>query len=121
MPLPGGTDVGDDPIEITAEFADVLDLVPQTTVKVNDVSVGKITEIDLVDETAVVTMQLPNDIDLPDNAVAEIRQTSLLGEKFVSAQPARDRTRATSRSRTATSSSSPTPVATRRSRRCSAR
>ncbi|HEX6148845.1 MCE family protein [Nocardioides sp.] len=87
MPLPGGTDVGDEPIEVTAEFADVLDLVPQTTVKVNDVSVGKITEIDLVDETAVVTMQLPNDIDLPDNAVAEIRQTSLLGEKFVSLSP----------------------------------
>jgi phospholipid/cholesterol/gamma-HCH transport system substrate-binding protein len=87
LPLPGGTDVGDDPIEITAEFADVLDLVPQTTVKLNDVSVGKITEIDLVDETAVVTMQLPHDIDLPDNAVAEIRQTSLLGEKFISLSP----------------------------------
>ena len=87
MPLPGGTDVGDKPIEVTAEFADVLDLVPQTTVKVNDVSVGKITEIDLVEETAVVTMQLSNDVVLPANAVAEIRQTSLLGEKFVSLSP----------------------------------
>jgi len=87
MPLPGGTDVGDDPIEITAEFADVLDLVPQTTVKINDVSVGKITEIDLEGETAIVTMALPNDIELPDNAVAEIRQTSLLGEKFVQLAP----------------------------------
>jgi phospholipid/cholesterol/gamma-HCH transport system substrate-binding protein len=87
MPLPGGTDVGDQPIEVTAEFRDVLDLVPQTTVKVNDVSVGKITDIDLEGETAVVTMQLPNDIALPDNAVAEIRQTSLLGEKFVSLSP----------------------------------
>lgn len=83
MPLPGGTDVGDDPIQVTAEFADVLDLVPQTTVKINDVSVGKITDIDLKGETAIVTMALPNDIELPDNAVAEIRQTSLLGEKFV--------------------------------------
>ncbi|MGH3346905.1 MAG: MCE family protein [Nocardioides sp.] len=87
MPLPGGTDVGDEPIEVTAEFADVLDLVPQTTVKVNDVNVGKITEIDLVKETAVVTMQLSNDVVLPSNAVAEIRQTSLLGEKFVSLSP----------------------------------
>ena len=59
MPLPGGTDVGDNPIEITAEFRDVLDLVPQTTVKVNDVSVGKVTDIDLEGETAVVTMELP--------------------------------------------------------------
>ncbi len=83
VPLPGGTDVGDDPIQVTAEFADVLDLVPQTTVKVNDVNVGKITDIDLEGETAIVTMELPNDVEIPDNAVAEIRQTSLLGEKFV--------------------------------------
>ncbi|HYH35653.1 MAG TPA: MCE family protein [Nocardioides sp.] len=84
MPLPGGTDTGEDPIEVKAEFADVLDLVPQSTVKVDDVSVGKITEIDLEGETAVVTMELPADTELPGNAVAEIRQTSLLGEKFVS-------------------------------------
>ncbi len=83
LPLPGGTDVGDDPIQVKAEFVDVLDLVPQTTVKVNDVSVGKITAIDLDGETAIVTMQLPADIELPANSLAEIRQTSLLGEKFV--------------------------------------
>ena len=28
LPLPGGTDVGDNPIEVTVMFADVLDLVP---------------------------------------------------------------------------------------------
>jgi len=87
MPLPGGTDVGDDPIEITAEFRNVLDLVPQTTVKVNDVSVGQVTDIDLEGETAIVTMQLPKDTELPNNVVAEIRQTSLLGEKFVQLAP----------------------------------
>lgn len=87
MPLPGGTDVGDDPIEITAEFRNVLDLVPQTTVKVNDVSVGQVTDIELEGETAIVTMQLPKDTELPDNVVAEIRQTSLLGEKFVQLTP----------------------------------
>ena len=52
LPLPGGTDVGDDPITVTAEFADVLDLVPQSTVKVNDVTVGKVTDIDLDGYTA---------------------------------------------------------------------
>jgi phospholipid/cholesterol/gamma-HCH transport system substrate-binding protein len=29
LPLPGGTDVGSNPITITAQFRDVLDLVPQ--------------------------------------------------------------------------------------------
>ncbi len=83
LPLPGGPDTGDDPITVTAMFADVLDLVPKSTVKVNDISVGKVTDVDLDGYTALVTMELQNDVDLPDDAVARLRQTSLLGEKFV--------------------------------------
>ena len=84
LPLPGGTSVGDNPITVTAQFQDVLDLVPKSTVKVNDVSVGQVKEIELDGYTAVVTLELRNNTKLPDNAIAEIRQTSLLGEKFVS-------------------------------------
>jgi phospholipid/cholesterol/gamma-HCH transport system substrate-binding protein len=83
LPLPGNTDVGSNPITVKAEFRDVLDLVPDSTVKVNDVTVGKITDISLQGYHAVVTMQLRDDTRLPDNAVATIQQTSLLGEKFV--------------------------------------
>lgn len=94
VPLPGGADVGDDAITVNVKFRDVLDLVPQSTVKVNDVTVGKVTKIDLQGYTADVEMSLPGDLDLPDNARAEIRQTSLLGEKFVSlsapAEPSAD-------------------------------
>ena len=84
LPLPGGTDVGDDAMTVRVQFEDVLDLVPQSSVKVNDVSVGKVTEVRLKGYTAEVTVQLRDDVELPDNAIAEIRQTSLLGEKFVS-------------------------------------
>ncbi|HEY0902675.1 MAG TPA: MCE family protein [Marmoricola sp.] len=84
MPLPGGPDVGDDPITVHVMFRDVLDLVPQSTVKVDDVTVGKVSDIDLNGYTADVTLKLPRSIELPENARAEIRQTSLLGEKFVS-------------------------------------
>jgi len=35
LPLPGGADVGDDPYEVTIEFRDVLDLVPQSAVRVD--------------------------------------------------------------------------------------
>jgi phospholipid/cholesterol/gamma-HCH transport system substrate-binding protein len=83
LPLPGGVDVGSNPLTIKAEFRDVLDLVPDSTVKVNDVTVGKITDISLTHYHAEVTMQLRNDTKLPENAVAQIQQTSLLGEKFV--------------------------------------
>lgn len=84
LPLPGGADVGEDPIEVTAQFRDVLDLVPQSSVKVNDVTVGKVTSVELNGDHAEVTLLLRNDTGLPDQPIASIRQTSLLGEKFVS-------------------------------------
>ncbi len=84
LPLPGGTDAGPDPLTVTVAFTDVLDLVPRSSVKVNDVSVGEVTDVALDGYTAEVTVELRADTELPDNARAEIRQTSLLGEKFVS-------------------------------------
>jgi len=83
LPLPGGADTGSHPMTVKAQFADVLDLVPESTVKVDDVTVGKVTKIQLEHGVAVVTMQLRNDTKLPSNARADIKQTSLLGEKYV--------------------------------------
>ncbi|WP_157210010.1 MCE family protein [Nocardioides aequoreus] len=83
-PLPGGPDTGDEPIQVTARFRDVLDLVPQSTVKLDDVDVGKVTGVDLDGYVAEVEMSLRRDVELPGNVAAQIRQTSLLGEKFVS-------------------------------------
>ena len=42
LPLPGGADLGDDSYPVNVEFRDVLDLVPQSAVKVNDVTVGRV-------------------------------------------------------------------------------
>ncbi|MFC6288091.1 MCE family protein [Nocardioides sp. GCM10027113] len=92
LPLPGGTDTGADPMVVTVMFRDVLDLVPKSTVKVNDVSVGEVTEVDLDGYVAKVTLEVRSDVELPDNAVAELRQTSLLGEKFVSLSAPQDET-----------------------------
>ncbi|MEO6605980.1 MAG: MCE family protein [Aeromicrobium sp.] len=84
LPLPGGADLGDKPYTVKVEFRDVLDLVPQSAVRVNDIAVGKVTDIKLNGWTALVTVSVNKDTKLPDNAEATIRQTSLLGEKFVS-------------------------------------
>ncbi|MCW2820452.1 MAG: hypothetical protein JWR64_247 [Marmoricola sp.] len=86
-PLPGGPSTGHNPMTIKVMFRDVLDLVPQSTVKVNDVTVGKVKKVELKGYLAQVTVEVPGDIDLPDNARAQIRQTSLLGEKFVQLEP----------------------------------
>jgi phospholipid/cholesterol/gamma-HCH transport system substrate-binding protein len=84
IPLPGGQGTGDDAYEVTIEFSDVLDLVPQSAVKVDDVTVGSVTSIDLDGYTARVVASINGDVELPANTSASLRQTSLLGEKFVS-------------------------------------
>jgi phospholipid/cholesterol/gamma-HCH transport system substrate-binding protein len=86
LPLPGGADLGDHPYRVTVQFADVLDLVPQAAVKVNDVVVGRVESIGLGGEdgwTAEVVLAVNGDVALPADAVASLRQSSLLGEKFV--------------------------------------
>lgn len=85
VPLPGGADLGDDPYTVRVEFRDVLDLVPQAQVKVNDVPVGRIEAVELGPDgwTPVVSVTVNGRVQLPANAEAEVRQTSLLGEKFV--------------------------------------
>jgi phospholipid/cholesterol/gamma-HCH transport system substrate-binding protein len=87
LPLPGGAAQRGDIIRVTAEFADVLDLVPQSSVKVDQVTVGSVEKIELNGWTARVTMRLPRSVKLPDNAIAQIKQTSLLGEKYIELSP----------------------------------
>jgi len=82
FPLPGG--IGGGGYKVNIEFTDVLDLVPQSAVKVNDVTVGSVSDIKLTGFTARVTVSLLKNVVLPENTTAALRQTSLLGEKFVS-------------------------------------
>ncbi|ETA66435.1 MCE family protein [Haloechinothrix halophila] len=85
IPLPGGADLGDDPVRVEMHFRNVLDLVPQSAVKINEVSVGKVEEISLTgqDWNAKVTVLLNGETDLPANARANVKQSSLLGEKYI--------------------------------------
>jgi phospholipid/cholesterol/gamma-HCH transport system substrate-binding protein len=90
--LPGGAPTGPS-YRVVVEFADVLDLVPQAAVKVNDVTVGSVSDITLRGWTAIVTLAVDDSVRLPANATATVDQTSLLGEKYValavpSGQPA---------------------------------
>jgi len=89
IPLPGGADLGDHPYTVKAEFRDVLDLVPQSGVKVNEVPVGRVEDIRVAPDgwTAEVTMSVNGDVRLPANALAMLRQSSLLGEKYVELSP----------------------------------
>jgi phospholipid/cholesterol/gamma-HCH transport system substrate-binding protein len=90
LPLPGGAAMGGATYQVTAQFADVMDLVPQSAVKVDDVTVGKVQRITVDGWTAQVTMRVKDSVVLPANATAELRQTSLLGEKYVELAPPAD-------------------------------
>lgn len=93
VPLPGGADVGSDPIRLSIQFDDVLDLVPQSSVKVDGVPVGRVESISVASDfgwTADVGIVLDSSVDLPANAFATVEQSSLLGEKFVQLTPPED-------------------------------
>lgn len=85
LPLPGGADLGDHPYTVNVEFRDVLDLTPKAGVKVNEVPVGQVENVGLTKDGwhALVTLKVNGDVKLPANALANVKQSSLLGEKYV--------------------------------------
>lgn len=85
IPLPGGVDTGDNPRTYKIQFANILDLVPQSMVKQGGIPVGRVTKVEVPDNEwyALVTVEVKGAVDLSDQATAAVQQTSLLGEKFV--------------------------------------
>ena len=69
---------------------------------VDDVTVGEVTDVERVGWHAQVTLRVRDDVVLPDNAIADIRQVSLLGEKYVALEPPAGAARRRAGSATAT-------------------
>src|ERR1700712_3929070 len=84
--LPGGT-AGKDPYTVTVIFDDVLNLEQQSSVRVNDVAVGDVQKITNQGFKARVKLRIKKGVVLPANTYAELRQTSLFGEKYVALGP----------------------------------
>ncbi|MFD2473569.1 MCE family protein [Amycolatopsis silviterrae] len=85
--LPGGVGTGDSGYPVRIEFASAANLVANSEVKVNDVTVGTVTAIGLEGWHAQVTVSLRRDVQLPANTVARIGQKSLLGAEYVELAP----------------------------------
>jgi len=83
LPLPGDKVDEDDGFYVTAEFADALNVVPRTAVFANDVPVGQVSEVERSGWHARVKFLVRKDIELPQNIEIDVRQTSLLGEKYL--------------------------------------
>ncbi|HET7194912.1 MAG TPA: MlaD family protein, partial [Nocardioides sp.] len=65
LPLPGSPVDEDNSYQVTAEFYDVLNVVPRSVVMVDDVTVGEVTEVDRIGWHAKVTMNVRDDVQLP--------------------------------------------------------
>lgn len=87
LPLPGAVG-GDDTYRVSMTFSDATNLVPKETCRANDTVVGSVESVELDDELrATVVCVIKDSVTLPANAVATLRETSLLGERFVGLDP----------------------------------
>lgn len=81
LPFTAGADA--DAYRVTVHMDNAVNLVPNSEVKVDDVTVGSVRRIELSDWHAVLTVGLDPDVKLPTNAVARIGQKSLLGAEYL--------------------------------------
>lgn len=86
LPLPG-TVGGRDGVTYHVELANVGSLDQNSPVLVNDVVVGSIGAMTVKDYHADVTVRVRPDVVVPDNALAKVGQTSLLGSMHLSLDP----------------------------------
>ncbi len=87
LPLPGTQGTGPGSFIVQAQMPDVNNLQQNSRVRVADVSVGTVTDIERQGWHAVVTMSLDGDVDLPANSTAKLGQTSLLGSQHIELTP----------------------------------
>lgn len=76
---------------VTAVFDDIGDLQSRGSVQMADVKIGRVGRIRLTDDyKALVTLDLDTSVPVPRSVTALLRQTSLLGERFVELRPVED-------------------------------
>ena len=83
VPLPGGPGTGSNKMTIYVQMPDTLALNVNSRVRVADVFIGRVRAIELKNWVATLTLDLQPGIKLPENTLAKIGQTSLLGSQHV--------------------------------------
>lgn len=83
LPLPGTVGDGPGSFVVQAQLPDVTNLQSNSRVRVNDVTVGHVTNIALEHGHALVTMRLKPDVDLPANATVKMGMTTIFGSLHI--------------------------------------
>lgn len=81
--LPGQVAVGGDGYTVTVYFDEVANLVANSTVQMDNVVIGTVAAIDVVDWQAKVKLRLLKNVRIPGDAVFSIGQKTLLGAQYV--------------------------------------
>jgi phospholipid/cholesterol/gamma-HCH transport system substrate-binding protein len=82
---------GDDSYEITVQLANAANLVANSEVKYDEVTIGSVRKIELKNWTATLTVGVEGDARIPDDVTAKVAQKSLLGAEYLAlADPAGD-------------------------------
>ncbi len=76
-----------DRLVVQARFPDVAGLDRKAAVRIAGVRVGKVTQIDLQDREALLTLSLDPDVHLYADASARISSIGMLGDKYVEILP----------------------------------
>jgi len=71
----------------SALFDSITGLRKGATVEIAGVQVGKVTDIRLEDDMALVEMDIIRDVKLTDDSIASIRTKGVIGEKFIKLTP----------------------------------
>ena len=79
---------GSDSYTVTASFTSASGVNPGSRVEIAGVRVGTVKEV-VLDEFfyAIVTLELPNSLELDEDTVAKIKTAGLIGDRFIELHP----------------------------------
>jgi phospholipid/cholesterol/gamma-HCH transport system substrate-binding protein len=81
--------IGGDNYSVVARFKDITGLKNGAYVEMAGVRIGHVSKVglDFKDNTALVTLDIQNGIRLTDDAIASIKTSGLIGDKFIKISP----------------------------------
>jgi len=68
---------------IKAEFANVSGIKKGATVQVAGVVVGKVEEISLEEQYAILDMEIAKTVKIPSDSIASVKSQGIIGDKFI--------------------------------------
>lgn len=84
----GARFLGNDSYQLRARFSNASGINPGGRVEIAGVSIGSISDV-VIDENffAIVSIHVPNSIQLDDDTIASIKTAGLIGDRYISLSP----------------------------------